>query len=215
VPWVLLVIFMAKVGTSQNVRHLAAYYVFLFPLLLMGAGQEMLTRKAWWQLAALACMASAVVLLVTNINRPLFPANTLMTRLVASHPNSKPLAMLRVVYSTPAALQGLKRQLQEQMPAGEPVIGYAGVGNLDAEPILWQPWGSRRVEWVLPEDAPEQLLQRGIHYVMIEDYPSVNCRDLQVWMTRYHAHLVADVPFQKGNHHDYSSHIYITRLDAP
>lgn len=212
VPWVLLAIFMAKVGEAQNARHLAAYYVFLFPLLLAAGGQEQLTRNGWWQKAALASMVTAIGLLVININRPLFPATTLLTQLTDRHPQSKSIAVLQAVYATPSSLQNLNRDLQEKLPTESP-IGFAGIGNTESEPILWQPWGSRRVEWVLPQDTPEQLHERGIHFVVIEGYPDWSCRDLETWMIHYHAHLVADIPFQKGGHQERSSHVYITRLD--
>lgn len=215
IPWILLVVFMAKVGEAQNARHLSAYYVFLFPLLLAGACQEVLVRKTWWQWAALACMATSIGLLVININRPLFPAQTIMMRLAAGHPHSKSIGLLESVYSGPSELQNLKKNLREQMPASEEIIGFAGLGNLESEPILWQPWGSRRVEWVLPQDTPGELFRQGIHYVVIEDYPSLDCRDIGAWLARYHAHLIADIPFQKGGHFENVSHLYITRLEQP
>jgi hypothetical protein len=214
VPWLLLIVFMAKCGEAQNVRHLSPYYVFLFPLLIAGASQELLVRKSWWQRAALACMATSIGLLVFNINRPLFPAETIMTRLAASHPQSKSIGLLESVYDTPAMFQNLKHNLRRQLPAGERLIGFAGQGNLESEPIVWQPWGSTRVEWVLPQDAPEQLSRLGIHYVVIENYASSEYLDIHAWMTRYHAYLMADIPFHTGGHNDLPSHVYITRLES-
>ncbi len=212
IPWLLLVVFMAKVGEAQNARHLAAYYVFLFPLLLVTPGQEQLTRNRWWQNTALVCMAMAIGLLVGNINRPLFPATTLLTRLANSHPQSSPIEVLRAVYAAPGSLQYLNRELQKQLPA-ESLIGFAGEANTESEPILWQPWGSRRVEWILPQDTPDQLQKRGIHFVVIEGLPCWDYPNIETWMSHYHAHLVADINFRKGGHLDYLSHVYITRLD--
>jgi hypothetical protein len=214
-PWFLLLIFMGEDGTVENARHLAPYYVFLFPVILIAGGQELLTRKIWWQKTALVCMATAVGLLIVNINRPLFPATTLLARAAASRPNSKSIAVLQEVYGTPSELENLKSNLLRQLPSGQPILGFAGEGNVESEPTLWQPWGSRTVEWVLPQDTPEQLQERGIHFVVIENYPDPSRTSVEAWMKRYHAQLLADIPFKKNGHHNESSHIYITRLDPP
>lgn len=211
-PWLLLLIFMAKDGEAQSARHMAAYYVFLFPLLLATSGQETLVRKIWWQNIALVCMASAIGLSVVNINRPLFPAESLMGRLAAAHPKSKSIAIVKAVYDEPATFEKLKGWLREQLPRGEPLIGFTAWDDPQLEPILWQPWGSRKVEWVLPQDTPGQLLKEGIRTVVIEGQPGPVNRDLESWMTRYHARLVADTAFQRGGHMDFPSHVYIMQL---
>lgn len=214
-PWLLLIIFMAKDGEAQNARHLASYYVFLFPAVLVAGGQELLTRRLWWQRTALICMATAAGLLVVNSSRPLFPATTLLTRLAAAHPGSKSIAVLQRAYTGPAGFENLKSNLAGRLPVGETILGFAGSGNCESEPILWEPFGSRSVEWVLPRDTPEQLRQRGIHFVVIENDPGPGSPPLDEWLARYHAHLIAAIPYQRNGHFNASSHIYITRLDGP
>ena len=49
VPWLLLLIFMAKISVFQNARYLAPYYPFLLPLMLQQRGQRFLVRTRWWQ----------------------------------------------------------------------------------------------------------------------------------------------------------------------
>ena len=214
-PWLLLLVFMAKDVEKQSARHMSAYYVFLFPLLLATSGQESLVRKIWWQRTALLGMAVAIGLCVVNINRPLFPVKTIMARLAASHPQSRSVAMLKAVYDEPATFESLKGWLQEQLPPGEPLIGYTVMGSApQTEPFLWQPWGSRRVEWVLPEDPPGQLLESGIHFVVVEGYPDIHSSRLESWMARYHAHLIANIAFKRGGHMDIASNVYIMRLDT-
>lgn len=214
-PWLLLLVFMAKDGGVAPARHSAAYYVFLCPSFLAARGQEILTRNAWWQKAVVACMVVAAGLLVVNVDRPLFPAETLLGRLAARHPQSRSLALLQSAYEMPREVEKLKRDLQAQLPANEPVIGFAGVGNLETEPLLWQPWGLRRVEWVLPRDTPQELSARGIHFVVIESSPSPQCRNLDQWMTRYHARIIADIPFKKSGHYNSFDHVYVLQLEHP
>ena len=59
-PWLLLLLFMAKVGTYANARQLAPYYVFLFPIFLVCAGHADLVRRHWWQLSGLLVMLLTV-----------------------------------------------------------------------------------------------------------------------------------------------------------
>jgi hypothetical protein len=136
---------------------------------------------------------------------------TIFRQLQAAYPHYSAISLLQDAYAAPRSLEALKHQMQENLPSSERLIGYAAIGNAEAEPMLWLPFGSRRVNRVLSQDTPEQLMKLGIHYVVIEDYPSLDCRNIQVWVARYHARLVADIPFQKR---EYLAHVYITRLDA-
>ena len=210
-PWILLAIFMAKVGEAQNARHLAAYYIFFFPSLLASAGHEKLVRKTWWQKMALLCMASSVLLLVINPVRPLFPAVTVTQQLAAGRPHSKIFSTLRDAYTVSRSFRNAGQQIKEEMPLDEPLVGYAAIGNARFEPALWLPFGVRRVERVIRTDSPEQLAKQGIHYVVIENYPSLNC-SIDEWMARYHASLVAELTVQERGHDGSQSHVYLMRL---
>jgi hypothetical protein len=213
-PWILLLIYMAKVGDVQNARHLAPYYVFLFPSLLIAAGHEKLVRQIWWQRTALLSVSLAGGLLLVNTNRPLFPAMTIASWLHASHPQSKIISVLHAAYAAPYSLQNINERIMKKLPADEPIIGYATSGNGQLEPGLWVPLGSRRIERVLKQDTPAQLNAHGIHYVVIEGQSAPDCSDVQEWLASYHAGLVADFTFQKKSSSSNLSHVYIARLDG-
>lgn len=213
-PWILLILFMAIDGAAQNARHLATYYVFFFPVLLAHVGHEKLVRQRWWQLIALLCIAFSALLLVVNTSRPLFPAVTVMRHLATGHPHSKMFSALRAAYMASCAFQSGEQQIEEKMPANEPLVGYAAVGNAQLEPALWQPLGTRRVERVLKTDSPEHLIQQGIHYVVIENFPSLDCLDIGKWMARYHARLTAELTFQDKSRDGSQCHVYLMRLDG-
>jgi hypothetical protein len=51
--------------------------------------------------------------------------------------------------------------------------------------------------------------------VVIEDYPSLDCWSINDWMNRYHARLIADIPFEKNGHYDVVSHVYVLQLKPP
>src|ERR1019366_273063 len=88
-PWGLLLVFMAKVGTVENARHLAPYYLFLFPAWLVTAGHAQVTRLSSWQRLAGQIMVLTTVLLATLSERPLFPAQTLFQAARSKFPNSE------------------------------------------------------------------------------------------------------------------------------
>ena len=212
-PWILLILFMAIDGAAQNARHLAVYYIFFFPLLLANAGHEKLVRQKWWQSIALLGISLSAGLLVVNTSRPLFPALTVTQYLAAEHPHSQIFSTLRDAYLAPSSLQNAEQKLKEIMPANDRLVGYAAIGNAQLEPALWQPLGARRVARVLKTDSPERLIQQGIHFVVIENYPSLDCRNLDEWMARYNASLTAELTFQDKGRESSQSHVYLMRLD--
>jgi hypothetical protein len=81
------------------------------------------------------------------------------------------------------------------------------------EPALWLPFGVRQVERVIQTDSPVQLAAQGIHYVIIENYPSLNC-SIAEWMARYHASLVSELTVQERGHDNAQSDVYLMRLDS-
>ncbi len=167
VPWLLLLLFMAKDGAFQNARQLAPYYVFLFPVFLGGAGQAELVRRRWWRGLGVLTLALAVGLLVIDSYRPLFPAQTIFARLQAEHPGSKSLRLLAKAYGFEPALENQKRRVAAALPPDE-VIGYAS--SYDRfEPCLWLPLGQRRVERVLPDEPAAELRRKKIRHVVFEE----------------------------------------------
>jgi len=168
VPWLLLLLFMAKIGTAQNARQFAPYYLFLFPALLVLPGQSALTRQRWWQRLGLLILLLAAGLVVVARNRPLLPAQTLVTGLQARHPHWGFLAKAEFLYSNRVAIENMRALVPPALPPGEAVIGYAAtVGR--SEPWVWLPFGTHRVEDVIPGETREQLLAKGIRYVAVED----------------------------------------------
>ena len=168
VPWFLLLLFMAKIGTAQNARQFAPYYIFLFPALLVLPGQSPLTRQRWWQRVAWFILLFTAGLVVVARNHPLLPAQTVVEGLKARHPHWGFLAKADYLYSNRASIEIMRARVPAALPPAETVVGYAAsVGR--SEPFVWLPFGHRRVEDVAPGDTREDLLAKGIHYVAVED----------------------------------------------
>ncbi|HEY4414583.1 MAG TPA: hypothetical protein VGO57_02735 [Verrucomicrobiae bacterium] len=196
-PWLLLLVFMAKVGTYSNARQLAPYYIFLFPVLLVMRGNDVLVRRRWWQWLALALMLFAAGLLVTSRTRPLFPVQTILNLAKKEFPQSSKIERIGFAFNSRASsLDGKRIWLQNNLPAKEPLLAYLS-GDGTAEPALWLPFGQRRVERIAATKPADQLIARGIHYVVIDSSalpggPS----GLDPWLQSHHATLTGKYEFQ-------------------
>jgi hypothetical protein len=194
-PWALLLLFMTKVGTGQNARQLAPYYVFLFPLLLTRSGHAGLVRQRWWQGLALGVMLFTGALVVLAPSRPLFPARMIIGRLQAGYPHSKIFSQAWFYVSRPSPLER-RNHFHKLLPPQETVVGYATLFEAD-EPGLWLPYGQRRVVRVLADDTPEQLQSSGVHYVLVDNwFLKLKNQTIEQWAGQYHGDLVDQLEFE-------------------
>ena len=195
-PWLALLVFMAKVGTYQNARQAAPYYVLLFPPLLASAGHVWLTRRRWWQCLVL------MVLLVTLAHQAFvhgrgFLSENMAMSLKEKYPHAKLLAVFGDYFTARASVETERNFLKNGLPAGEKKIGYATtVGQ--AEPGLWIPFGQRIVERVLPGDTLADLRQNGIRYIVVEDL-TIQIQNLTIdqWNAQYNCKTVDIATFTR------------------
>lgn len=197
-PWLALLVFMAKIGTMENARHLSAYYPFLFPLFLVRAGHEPLVRQRGWQRFGLAVMAFTAAVIVTLTDRPLFPAQTLLTALYKEHPKSEVISTEYYYYveSNYQAIEARRKFLEKALPPGEKVVGYfAQILDID-ESGIWL--GGHRVVCVLPNDPPERLQAMGIHYVVLNGNAVNKAYDsIRHWLKKYNGTVVCEYTFPR------------------
>ena len=189
-PWGLLLIFMAKVGSYENARQLAPYYVFLFPLILVRSGHSRLVRQRGWQRFAFLIMASAILLVVTLGDRPLFPAKSIIGPLHEKFPENQFVSNQYQRYvKAPYQITLARRNYLEQMlPLDAKIVGYyAGTCDVD-EPGIWLPFGRRKAECISPFDSNQQVRAMGIRYIVL-DWRAVaqTGEDYRQWMKRYDA----------------------------
>ena len=195
-PWVALLAFMAKVGSYENARQLAPYYVFFFPLLLVAAGHVQMVRERWWRRMAGLVMLVTLGMVVSLRGTPLFPAQTLLGWLREKYPNSQALLHAQASFSSANTMQLQRHCFQSDLPPDEKVIGYYSTIFGVAEPGCWQPFGIRRVERVLPGDTRDYVRSLNLHYVIVdEEALRVTHQTLADWLQKYEGELVAQVVF--------------------
>jgi hypothetical protein len=200
VPWALLLLFMAKIGTFENARQLAPYYAFLFPVWLARPGQSHVTRRRSWQTLGLQIMFVTVLMVIASTERPLFPSQIVFKYVKAHFSSSDFLSdeCEHYLESTYRAAISRRDFLKANLPAGESVVGYYDKMTSVDEPGVWLPFGSHRVECILPDDPPERLRDLGIHYAVLNGSTvRTTYRDVEKWTAKYNAVVVAQYAFPK------------------
>jgi hypothetical protein len=162
------VISLVSVLTQSNVtgiaRILTPYYLLLLPVLLAGAGQEKLVKKYWWRAAAFVVFIMAAGLLVISPERPLFPVQTIFGKIQTA--NSRPLTRMNEVYSVYRNRNDAFAPARDALPPDLKILGLITFD--DPETSLWRPFGSRRIEYVCPEDTAADLKARGVEYILVK-----------------------------------------------
>jgi hypothetical protein len=197
IPWGLLLIFMATNGSYQNARQLAPYYTFLLPVFLVRPGQVFVARERLWQRLGQAVMALTAVMLITSVDRPLFPVQRLFGWLNAKYPGSAIImdGYMDYLYSYFRNLEAHRNFLRRNVPPDEPILGYCTTSTGVDEIALWQPLNGRRVVRILPEDPPERLRQQGIHFVVIDELALQEKNEsARLWLETHHAQLINVFP---------------------
>jgi hypothetical protein len=189
-PWISLLAYCMKSGMVTPARLIAPYYPLLFPALLMGAGQSQVVRRGWWRLVAGGVLALALAALILNPSRPLWPAQTILSRLRAAHPNQRQLLRAQTVYQVYANRPDPLAGMRQWFPPGLKVIGFMGTGD-DLDISLWKPYGSRRVQPFLFEDSPEKIRELGIEYAVVSGLNlDVKKSNIEEWLQRSGAELL-------------------------
>ncbi len=189
-PWISLLVYFMKVALMDLPRHISAYYPMLLPALLIGAGQAWVVRRRWWRRLAMGVMLLAVPVLVLTPGRPLWPAQTVLSRLVAWKPNNSLLQRALTVYSVYNVRSDPLANVRALLPPGLKVVGFIGTED-DIDISLWRPLGSRRVEHVLLTDTPEYIRQRHIRYAVVGEQDLADHHTtLADWQQRTGAELV-------------------------
>jgi hypothetical protein len=211
-PWVLLLIFMAKVGAFENARQLAPYYVFFFPSLLVHSGHMELVWRIWWQRLGCLVVFVTVMLLIAAPYRPLFPAQTILGWLHDKRPDSKLVTSFLFLYSYRADVENSRIYFRKDLPPGSYEVGVADL-NSYVEIGLWLPLGQRHVEGILVGDTPEQLRARGLRYVVVGDsFLKIKKETIGQWMSLQGGELT-DQSTHQGRFGTAPGHIYLVHLN--
>jgi hypothetical protein len=195
-PWLLLLIFMAKIGIGTNTRYLAPMYPFLLPIILFRVKNQYRLRT--WRYLAFGTMLLTVLLLITSRQRPLFPVQTVCSAGQKLWPKQSIWEKIQNSYSYFQTHSKIMRQLAASFPKDQTVGGYAAeVGFF--ENCLWLPFGSKRIYRFIGEDGPEVIKGKGVSYVVLEEtvIKSSGARSIEHWLEKFNAKILLSIPFRR------------------
>lgn len=191
-PWISAGALLTQSDVYAIGRILAPYYPLLLPLLLEFPGHKELVKKAGWRLAAFVVFAMAGVLLIICPARPLFPAETILEKIQAHHPDSKLVARAREVYSVYEDRNDAFAPALEALPPGLKVLGF--ISYDDPETSLWVPFGARSIDHVCAGDSAAEMKARGIQYILAKgNLFGTQFPPLDQWLTKTNARVVRKI----------------------
>jgi hypothetical protein len=168
-PWISLLFFCSQSAMNTPARLVSVYYPLLLPSLLVGVGHLAVIRRRWWQVLAGATFALALIVMILSVDRPLWPATTVLTNLAASHPDSRLVSRALNVYTVYASRSDPLAAMREMLPPRLAVVGFVGTAD-DSDISLWQPLGSRRVEHFFIKETADDFRKRGVEYVVVSGF---------------------------------------------
>jgi hypothetical protein len=190
-PWVSLLAYCVKSGMNDAARLISPYYALLLPALLMGARQTEIIRRRWWRVMVWAALALALLVVVTIPGRPLWPAQTILSKLQALKPSARLVARGVNVYAVYGKRSDPLVNVRALLPQELTVVGFMGDGD-DIDISLWRPFFHRRVQHILLSDTATQIRQRQIRYAVVGGMNLVaKGTTLAAWLERVRAELVA------------------------
>ena len=199
--WFALLVFglKAQVVFSSS-RLLTPYYALLIAPILVCHFDERVLRFRWWKCAVAAVFTLATLLEILIPDRPLWPAQTILGKLKASHPSSAFIAHAEAVYSVYRQRPKSFAPLVAELPADVKVVGLITFDTPEAS--LWWPLDSRRIEHVTREDTPETLAARGIKYILSPAYADEFSLSVEEAMQKYDVTVVRKLPLRLLAQHD-------------
>ena len=159
-----LVWFFTKTAIAGISRVVLPYFPIALAFLLAASNWPRLHRSRLFRMTVLLNLFLAILTIVIDPSRPLWPAQTLL-----SHSTSSPLIeKLRTralsVYANYGSRSDVFSPLRQLLP---PAVSEVGFFNGGDDPIssLWKPYGSLIVREVTPKDNLTSLQARGLHYI--------------------------------------------------
>jgi hypothetical protein len=192
--WVAALVFMAKLGSEAGPRLLLPYYLpVLMPVLLLPLQQEWLRFRVWRLFLFLLALGILPVL-VLSMSRPLWPAQSIATRLALAHPGNPTLQRLAATYTAYARRNDVLAPVRAALPDNAREVGFIA-GSNDTDYSLWRPFGERTVRYLRP-DLRRFLQKPDMEWVVVKQaiWPDLSPVPLETWAAEHHAEIVATLP---------------------
>ena len=156
--------FFTQTSLSGISRVVLPYFPIALAFIFVASNWSRLHRSRLFILAVLLNLFLAILTIVIDPSRPLWPAQTLL-----SHSTSSPLIeKLRTralsVYTNYGSRSDVFSPLRQLLPPNVSEVGFFNGGD-DPVSSLWKPYSSLIVREVTPKDNLASLQARGLHYI--------------------------------------------------
>ena len=190
-PWVALLAYCMKSGMVTGARLISPYYPLILPLVLTIYGADKVVRSRLWRAVAWGNLLLAAAVLVVTPGRPLWPAQTILSRLHSTHPTNRAIARAQEVYRVYAVRWDPLAKIRDILPPPVKTVGFMGTED-DIDISLWRPFGSRRVEHVLISDSNEGIQRLHVEYIVVGGFNlAQKGTTLEAWLERTHGKVIA------------------------
>jgi hypothetical protein len=143
--WIAAFTLLAGVGHSNMFRVFAPYYPLALATILLTVRGGLMRRK-WWQITASGVvLATAMPVFILPPARPLWPAQTVLSRLASRSPDSRLIQRAVTSFDVYRRRPDPMAELRLLLPPDARRIGFIGTGD-DISISLWRPFGERTVE---------------------------------------------------------------------
>ena len=187
-----LIWFFTKTALAGISRVVLPYFPIALAFILAASNWPRLHRSLLFRLTIFLNLFLAILTIVIDPSRPLWPAQTLL-----SHSTSSPLIeKLRTralsVYANYGSRSDVFSPLRQLLPPAVSEVGFFNGGD-DPVSSLWKPYDSLIVREVNPKDNLASLQDRGLHYIFAGERGLRENRSqtIEEWATDLHASIVA------------------------
>ena len=184
--WIALLAVFASLAVEAMPRIALPYYPLCIAAVLSVPGVNLAMRKRWWLWLAAAVTAAAVAVVVLAPARPLWPARTVLDRMIKDGRGGALAVRASAVYAMYAERADCLAPVRALLPPDAKVVGFSQDGD-DIEVSLWQPYGSRRVIDLSGDDLADRrkLDALGIDIVVARGYAiRRSCGTPEEWIRR-------------------------------
>ena len=187
-----LIWFFTKTALAGISRVVLPYFPIALAFILAASNWPRLHRSRLFRLTILLNLFLAILTIVIDPSRPLWPAQTLL-----SHSTSSPLIeKLRTralsVYANYGSRSDVFSDLRPLLPTAVSEVGFFNGGD-DPVSSLWKPYGSLIIREVTPKDNLASLQARGLHYIFAGERGLREnlSQTIEQWTTNLRASIVA------------------------
>ena len=187
-----LIWFFTKTAIAGISRVVLPYFPIALAFILAASNWSRLHRSRLFRLTVLLNLFLAILTIVTDPSRPLWPAQTLLSHSTSSPPIEKLRTRALSVYSNYGSRSDVFSPLRPLLPPSVSEVGFFNGGD-DPVSSLWKPYGSLTVREVTPKDNLASLQARGLHYIFAGERGLRDNRSqtIEEWATDLHGSIIA------------------------